>query len=141
MASRREKRTCRSRPGCSQMRDNTMRAVAGIFLAFSIVPSALGEPLDDTAAGLAELNRDNIPGAIDLLTKGLSSGEFTLRDRSIVLNIRGLAYHRKGDYKKAKIDYDSSLEIQRDNIATMNNRALLFHQIGEDENALRDYDS
>ena len=56
-----------------------------------------------------------------------------------VYGIRGIAWHRKGEYDKALADYNQALAINQNNAVTYNNRGNCWETKGEYDKAITDY--
>jgi tetratricopeptide (TPR) repeat protein len=61
------------------------------------------------------------------------------RDISEAYNNRGYAWHLKGDYQRAVVDFTKALDITPDYADAHNNRGLALYQMGEYDRAMSDY--
>ena len=59
--------------------------------------------------------------------------------RADILAARGYAYHRLGDYQKARADYSQALALDPKNFASLYNRSLVNAELNDGKRAAADY--
>ena len=96
--------------------------------------------LADDARKCEKSVNDNPELAVQGCTALISSGQLIGEDFVRVLNNRGLAYSRKGNYDLAIQDFDAALRLKPAAVETLNNRGVAHEQRDEFDLALQDYD-
>ncbi len=71
----------------------------------------------------------------------LAANDVPKTARADILAARGYAYHRLGDYQKARTEYSQALALDPKNFASLYNRSLVNAELNDSKQAAADYDA
>jgi tetratricopeptide (TPR) repeat protein len=91
--------------------------------------------MDYYRQGVKLIQQKEYDGAIEMFNAALA--EFP--DSSIIFDIRGSTYHRKGEHEKALADYTHVIALQPEHPGGWNSRGNLYHELGEYDKAIADF--
>ena len=88
--------------------------------------SALADPNEDLAAGLAAGKKGYYSEAIRLFSRGIKSGTIQRESLASAFNNRGVAYRRKGLFDLAITDYSRAIQLNPEFATAYSNLGLAY---------------
>ena len=91
-----------------------MRALLGGMLLLVLLGPAHASTYDDFSTGLEASNQGNNDLAIASFSRALEAGDLATNLQPVAYLDRGKAYFRKGDFDKARSDFESAIHLKPD---------------------------
>lgn len=112
---------------------------AEIFCKLTILPAS-ADATDVARAALLAKARQQCAAAVGLFDRALQEGEFSLKEKGMLIYSRGACYENLGIPQKALADFNSAIALLPDFANAFNYRGIVWGELHEYDRAIADFE-